>query len=295
MRPRGWGGLAGLVLLTAACGGGDGADGTSEATISGMNGSEGVIAIWEAGTPAFGIFVPSERERGATDEAGNRLPPLYTAEGARTLAQDPMLDYLFLNLEGAYDVDAVHAMVEGLDDAPGDHRPTLLVRIQTIEDAGPDATRAHVAEVVAAGADGLVIPHVRSPEEARLAVSFIEATDADVWSPANPDGTFIYMLMVEDVDAIEAVEEIVSVPGYSMLSCGIGSLTGAMGGDREGAEAACEEVMRLGAERGMPSMMTASADNMAHRIEQGYLGILIGGTPEQWTELIRMGRQAAGL
>ena len=64
---------------------------------------------------------------------------------------------------------------------------------------------------------------------------------------------------------------------------------------RDNAEARLQEVMRLGAERGMPSMMTASADNMAHRIEQGYLGILIGGTPEQWTELIHMGREAAGL
>ena len=295
MRAPGWRWLVGLALLSTACGGGSDADGPSEATIGGTGEMQGVIEIWEAGTPAFGIFVPSERERGATDEAGNRLPPLYTADGARTLAQDPMLDYLFLNLEGSYDLDAVHAMVEGLDNAPGDHRPTLLVRIPTIEDAGAEATRMRVAEVVAAGADGLVIPHIRTPDEARLAVSFIEATDADVWSPTNPDGTFIYMLMVEDVGAIETSEEIAAVPGYSMLSCGIGSLTGDMDGDREGAEAACEEVMRLGAERGMPSMMTASADNLAHRIEQGYLGILLGGTPEQWTELIQMGREAAGL
>ena len=163
-----------MALLSTACGGESDTDGPSEATISGTGEIQGVIEIWEAGTPAFGIFVPSERERGATDEAGNRLPPLYTAAGARTLAQDPMLDYLFLNLEGSYDVDAVHAMVEGLDDAPGDHRPTLLVRIPTIEDAGAEATRMRVAEVVAAGGDGLVIPHIRTPDEARLAVSFIE-------------------------------------------------------------------------------------------------------------------------
>ncbi len=295
MRAGRWVWLASAALLSSACGGEGDADGTPQATISGTDEREGVIAIWEAGTPAFGIFVPSERERDATDAEGNRLPPLYTADGARALAQDQMLDYLFLNLEGSYDADAVNAMVQGLDDAPGDHRPTLLVRVPTIEDAGAEATRMRVAEVVAAGADGLVIPHVRSPEEARLAVSFIEETGADVWSPANPEGSFIYMLMVEDTGAIESAEEIASVPGYSMLSCGIGSLTGDMGGDREGAEAACEEVMRLGAERGMPSMMTASADNLAHRIEQGYLGILLGGTSEQWTELIQMGRELAGL
>lgn len=294
MRARRLAWLTVFAVLAGACGGGSDEEGGSEATISGTGESGGVISLWESGTPAFGIFVPSERERGATDAEGNRLPPLYTAEGARALAQNELLDYLFLNLEGAYDSEAVRAMVEGLDSAPGDHRPMLLVRIPTIEDAGAEATRARVAEVVAAGADGIVIPHVRDPEEARLAVSFIEETGADVWSPSNPDGTFVYMLMVEDGGAIEDAAEIVAVPGYSMLSCGIGSLTRDIGGDAEAAEAMCEEVMRLGAEAGMPSMMTASANNIDERIEQGYLGLLLSGSSEQASEVIRMVWEASG-
>src|SRR5690606_16937044 len=154
---------------------------------------------------------------------GNRLPPLYTAEGARRLAQHEELDYLFLNLEGSYDSDAVRAMVEGLASAGAENgeRPTLLVRVPTIEAAGEDATRQRVREIVALGADGVVIPHVRSPEEARIAVGFFEEAGADVWSPSNPNGSHIAMLMVEDKGAIAAVEEIVAIPGYSMLSCGI--------------------------------------------------------------------------
>ena len=292
MRRTGW--ILTTALLTA-CGSGSETDSASSAaSISGGGEDVGVIALWEAGTPAFGMFVPSERERGATDAEGNRLPPLYTVEGARRLAEEPLLDYLFLNLEGAYDPAAVHALVEGLDASTSDHRPTLLVRLPTIEAAGAEATRAGVAEVLAAGADGVVIPHVRDPEEARLAVSFFEEAGADVWSPANPDGTIIAMLMVEDVGAIESVEEIVAVPGYSMLSCGIGSLTGAMGGDREGAEAACERVMNLAAQVGMPSMMTVSPENIVHRVEQGYLGLLAMGTVEQSAEVIRTGRMTAG-
>jgi hypothetical protein len=295
MRRIGW--LLTLALL-AGCGG-DGADSVpagdgGEASISGAGGNgSAVIALWEAGTPAFGIFVPSERERGATDAEGNRLPPLYTAEGARALGDNPLLDYLFLNLEGLYDAEAVSALVEGLDAGTTGHRPTLLVRLPTIEDAGAEATRQHVAEVLAAGADGVVIPHVRDPEEARLAVSFFAEAGADVWSPENPDGSIVAMLMVEDPGAIEAVEEIVAVPGYSMLSCGIGSLTGAMGGDREGAEAACARVAQLAAERGMPSMMTADANNLEARMER-YLGILLSGSVEQASEVILRGRELAG-
>lgn len=284
---------AGLVALLAACGG-DSVEDSSEPSISGSVERPRLIALWEADTPAFGVFVPSERERGATDADGNRLPPLYTAEGASRLAQNGRLDYLFLNLEGSYDTGAVTAMVQGLDDAPVDEPPTLLVRVPTIADAGAEATRSRVAEIVAAGADGVVIPHIRDPEEARLAVSFFQEAGADVWSPANPDGTFVAMLMVEDEQAVESAAEILAVPGYSMLSCGIGSLTGDMDGDRDAAEAACEEVMRLGAEAGMPSMMTAGAENIVHRIDQGYLGLLLMGSTAQVNEIIETGRAATG-
>jgi len=281
--------LAGI----AACGGSEDSGESPRASISGAVETP-AIALWEEGTPAFGIFVPSERAPGSTDENGNRLPPLYTVDGATALAENPLLDYLFLNLEGSYDADAVQALVSGLDAADTPNPPTLLVRIPTIEAAGEDATRAHVAEVLSFGADGVVIPHVRSPEEARIAVGFFEEAGADVWSPANPDGTVIAMLMVEDVGAIEAIEEIAAVPGYSMLSCGIGSLTRAMGGDREGAEAACQNVRDLAAERGMPSMMTADANIIGNRIEQGYLGLLLSGSMEQAGEVIRTGHEIAG-
>jgi len=293
MRRLGW--VLAAVWLVAACGGDDAAPASSStgASISG-GGSEGAIALWAAGDPAFGMFVPSERPMGATDEQGNRLPPLYTVAGAQALGQNPLMDYLFLNLEGSYDADAVDSLVAGLDAGTTGHRPTLLVRIPTIENAGAEATRQRVAEVLARGADGVVIPHVRSAEEARLAVSFFQEAGADVWSPANPNGTIVAMLMVEDPGAIAAVEEIVAVPGYSMLSCGIGSLGGAMGGDREGAEVACERVMRLGLERGMPSMMTANANLLEQRISQGYLGILLSGTTEQASELVRTGHALIG-
>jgi 2-keto-3-deoxy-L-rhamnonate aldolase RhmA len=42
--------------------------------------------------------------------------------------------------------------------------------------------------------------------------------------------------MIEDRGAVAELEAIAAVPGYSLLSCGIGSLTRDMGGDAPGAE-----------------------------------------------------------
>lgn len=254
------------------------------------------LATWKQGGSAFGIFVPSERPMNATDASGNRLPPLYTENGAQALGANPLLDYLFLNLEGAYDAGAVKAMVAGLSRAPAGDRPTLLVRLPTIEDAGEDSTRARVKAVLAMGADGVVIPHVRSTAEAKLAVSFFREARADVWTPANPKGKIVAMLMIEDTSAVRVMEEIAAVPGYSLLSCGIGSLTQNMGGRAKAAEAeaACQRVRDLAEKAGMPSMMTANAATLRDRITRGYRGLLLMGATAQTDSLIRAGREAVG-
>jgi 2-keto-3-deoxy-L-rhamnonate aldolase RhmA len=280
--------LASLLPLALACGGADTtADTTADTPAAGSATTARTggpaLARWTSDGTAYGMFVPSERDPAERDSAGNRLPPLYTEAGARALASDSLLDYLFLNLEGAYDEAAVRTLVAGRD--AGTHGPTLLVRVPTIEAAGADSTRARVARILA-----LVIPHVRSAEEAQLAVSFFEG--ANVWSPANPSGTVIAMLMVEDQGAIAALDAIANVPGYSLLSCGIGSLTRDMDGDRDGAEAACLRARELASAQGMPSMMTANAESLADRLAKGYRGILLSGTQAQAGEVIAAGRTA---
>ena len=250
-----------------------------------------LVELWANGVPAFGVFVPSEQPR--RDADGNRLPPLYTREGAERLARNPLLDYLFLNLESAYDGAAIDALVAGLATVDATRRPTLLVRIPPIERDGEPAARERVHDALARGAGGIVIPHVRNPSEARIAVRFFEEAGADVWSPQNPNGRVIAMLMIEDPRALEAAQAIADTPGYSILSCGIGSLTGALGGDREAGEAAAEVVLGQATRVGMPSMMTANRSNIVHRIDQGYLGILLQ-MGEDTADLIRVGRTAAG-
>lgn len=291
--PVAWTALAAIALFVSACGGDDAAsDGAPEPSMSAAGPARTtLIELWSQGTPAFGVFVPSEREMGARGPDGERLPPLYTAEGGARLAQNPLLDYVFLNLEGSYDPEAVSAIAEGLDspDAVGDK--TLLVRIPPISADGEDAARSRIAEALAAGADGIVLPHVRSPEEARMAVGFFEEAGADVWSPQNPDGTVIAMLMIEDPGALAAVEEIADLPGYSVLACGIGSLTQALG-DRQAAEAGNLEVLMHATRVGLPDMITANADDVAQRVDEGFLGLLMSG-PEADAH-IEVGRAAAG-
>ena len=249
-----------------------------------------LIALWASDVPAFGVFVPSEQPR--RDADGNRLPPLYTREGAERLARDSLLDYLFLNLEGAYDGAAVDTLVAGLSTVSAGERPTLLVRLPPIERDGEQATRGRVRDALTRGADGIVLPHIRTPAEARVAVRFFEEAGADVWSPANPEGRIIAMLMIEDPSALEAAQPIADTPGYSVLSCGIGSLTGALDGDRAAGEAGAAVVLGHATRVGIPSMMTANRANIVDRLRQGYLGLLLQ-MDDETAETIQFGRTTA--
>jgi 4-hydroxy-2-oxoheptanedioate aldolase len=240
-----------------------------------------VLDLWPQGKVAFGVYAPSEAERGK--------PPVYTAAGAATAAANPLYDYVFLNLEGAYDAAAVKAYGEVLKKTS---RKTLIVRIPPISKDGADATRARVKEILDAGADGVTIPHIRDIDEARLALSFFTAAKANVWSPSNPKGTKLAMLMLEDPKAIAQRKEIADLPGLSILACGIGSLAAAMGGDRAAAEAGTQQVLVETKRVKIANMLTANAKDVETRVKEGFLALLMQGA--QADEAIKIGRAAAG-
>src|SRR5262245_48847207 len=218
-----------------------------------------VLDLWPQGKVAFGIYAPSEAERGK--------PPVYTAEGAAKAAANPLIDYVFLNLEGAYDPAAVKAYGAGLKKAS---RKTLIVRIPPISKDGADATKARVKEILDAGADGVTIPHIRDLDEAKLALGFFEAAKANVWSPSNPKGTKLAMLMLEDPKAITQRKEIADLPGISILACGIGSLGQALGGGpegRAGAEKGTQQVLEETKRVKIANMLTANAKDVEQRLK----------------------------
>jgi 2-keto-3-deoxy-L-rhamnonate aldolase RhmA len=276
-----WGVLAGFVLLS---GGGEARQSRAA-----------VFDLWNAGRPAFGIYVPNEspgrRARGEMPAQPPAGPP-YTAAGAERLAANPLYDFLFLNLEGGYDAAHVGAVVEGLRSGRTARRPALLVRIPPISSDGAETTAARVREILASGADGVTLPHIRNVDEAREAIGFFRAAGADVWSPANPTGSTIAMLMLEDPDAVAQAAAVADLPGYGILACGIGSLRGALGGDRAGAEAGVQRVLAESKRAGLVNMLTASPADVERRVGEGFLALLMQGASAD--EAIRLGRAAAG-
>ncbi len=235
----------------------------------------GVFALWASDRPAFGVYVPEA-----------------TREGGRTLAENPLYDYLFLNQEQAFDAVAVQDVVAGVADAGEPVPPAVIVRIPPISAVGADATRARMHEVLELGADGIVLPHVRSLDEARQAIAFVQETGASVWSPENPDGDVILMLMLEDPETVAQARAFAELTGYSILACGIGSLRGALGGDQEAAEAGARHVLEEARRRGLADMITATPATIAGRVAEGYLALLLSGGSAD--EAIRIGREAAG-
>jgi beta-lactamase class D len=253
--------------------------------------SHGLAELWTQGRPAFGVYAPNENP-GPRGRGQPPQPAVYTRGGGEKLGMNPLYDFVFLNLEASYDAAAVKAMADGLRGPTAVSRKALIVRIPPIDKDGAAAARARVKEALGNGADGVTIPHVTSVDQATLAISFFRDANADVWSPSNPGGRVIAMLMLEDPDAVAHANEVADLKGYSILACGIGSLTQALGGDRAGAEAGTQKVLAEAKRAKLPDMLTANPQDVAQRVKEGFLALLMQGPTAD--EAITIGRVAAG-
>ncbi len=255
-----------------------------------------VLNLWAAGKPVFGVFVPNEnaqqgRGQGRGDPSAPRPKPVYTVAGGEKLAMNPLYDYVFLNLEASYDADAVKAIAQGLRSKQAVNRKTLLVRIPPFH-LDETAGRARIREAFALWADGVIVPHVQSVDEAKRVLQAFHEAKVNVWSPSNPGGEKIAMLMIEDPGALEQRKEIADQQGISVLACGIGSMTQALGGNREAGEDATQKVLVESKRVKVPNMLTANAQDVEKRIKEGFLALLMQGAGAD--EAIKIGRAAAG-
>jgi hypothetical protein len=308
--------LAGIVAAAFA----------SAPSASAQRHSNGLIDLWMQGKPAFGVFVPNEaapppgQRPGAPGAAGGGAPgagapgagapgapgagaagargagqrpkPVYTEAGGQKLAANPLYDYLFLNLEGAYDSAAVKAIATGLAKGAGaGARKSLIVRVPAWHE-DPAQGRVRLREVFAAGADGITFPHVENLDEAKQIIAAAQAEKVNVWSPDNPKGDKLLMMMLEDPTAVAQAAEFANLKGYSVLACGIGSLRGALKGDGAAAEAGTQKVLAETKRTRLPNMLTANAKDVEQRIKEGFLGLLMQGQGAD--EAITIGRKAAG-
>jgi 2-keto-3-deoxy-L-rhamnonate aldolase RhmA len=251
------------------------------------------IDLWNQQKVAFGVFVPNEdptpREPGAP--RAEMKPAVYTAAGGEKLAANSLYDFVFLNLEPRFDPEAITAISQGLRKG-GAPRKTLIVRIPTPEADGIDAVRVRIKRAFDLGADGVTVPHIRNLEEAKQVLGFFRDTKVNIWSPSNPKGDKLAMLMLEDPKAVEQAKDIAGLPGYSILACGIGSLAQALGGNREAAEAGTQQVLAETKRTKLVNMLTTSTRDVEQRVKEGFLGLIAQG--QNADEAIKTGRAAAG-
>ncbi|MDX1578418.1 MAG: aldolase/citrate lyase family protein, partial [Gemmatimonadota bacterium] len=266
-----------LLLGLAACGAEDVDRETRDTARSGdASRSAGenphlrIVRLLAEGEAVFGIF------------SGDHTP-----RAGAAMAENRETDFVFYSLEsGPFDLDAMAAYAEAMEEAAGDRGThPLALRIPPIRD-GADEARERVRLGLDAGVAAIVFPHVESAEDARIAV---EATRASGLWPLDPDGPHVNMLIVEDRTGVENAPAIASTPGVSVVFAGPGDLSRAYDRDAEAVEEATQTILAACLEAGVPCGITAGADDIADRLEQGFRVIIVTEP-----EALAVGRDAAG-
>lgn len=229
-----------------------------------------IAELLASGQPVFGIFSGDH-----TPEQGARMAALREA------------DFIFYSLEdGPFDIPAMRAYIQAMRDAARqagvEPRPVLL-RVPPITDTA--ATRRQVQQGLEAGADGIVFPHVSTPEQARAAV---EVMGQDVWT-ADSQGRRVSVAIVEDQEGIANAAQILPVPGLSVVIPGPGDLRRAYDGDMQAVENAIQTVLAGCQQNGVACGITAGVDDIGTRLQQGFRMIIVTEP-----EALAAGRQAAG-
>jgi 2-keto-3-deoxy-L-rhamnonate aldolase RhmA len=191
-------------------------------------------------------------------------------------------DFLVIDAEhGAINVESVQMMLQAMsatETAP-------LVRL-------PGSQRAYATKILDAGPCGVIVPMVNSRDEAIAAVQVaryppegtrgIGLGRAHRFDPAIRDeylktanASMLVGIQIEHRDAVDRVEEIVTVPGIDLVLLGLADLSGSLGhaGDPEHSEVriAVEKVVnttrKAGVALGIP---VGGAGDIVARVEQGF-------------------------
>lgn len=146
------------------------------------------------------------------------------------------------------------------------------------------------------GVDGIIIPLVRTKQEAEDAVRAIKYPPVgergaglaraqcyglhmgEYLSTANDD--VMTILMIEHIDAVNNIEEILSVPGVDSVMIGALDLSGSMGllGQTSDprVEEAVQKVLKASIKAGIPCGTITDPKGAKERAAQGFTNIIIG-------------------
>lgn len=195
-------------------------------------------------------------------------------------------DYLWIETEHAA-MDVAHA--QSLIQAVGGRCP-CLVRI-------PDKDEVWVKKALDTGCDGIVVPQIRSADQARQIVAWslyppegrrsVGVSRAHGYGMAFQDyvetvnDELIIVLQAEHADAVENIAAIVEVAGVDAVLIGPFDLSGSLGvlgqTDHPRVLEAIDTVRRHCQQAGMPLGIFAANLAMARRyIEQGFTLIALG-------------------
>jgi 2-keto-3-deoxy-L-rhamnonate aldolase RhmA len=143
-----------------------------------------------------------------------------------------------------------------------------------------------------AGASGRLIPHCSPYAEARELITDLVFPPigrrgaggggrATQWGLDGPeeyrrggDHGVVRVPMIEDPQAVEEIEQILSVPGVDAAFIGQGDLTQTLG-DRKAAQAMVDRALAACVEHNVPAATTAYADDVEQRFRQGFKWLAI--------------------
>ncbi len=225
-----------------------------------------------------------------------------------TLAAEMMahvgFDWLVLDAEhSAFDIHSLQMMMQAI----GTTDTVPMVRV-------PWNDPMELKRTLDAGAYGVVIPMVKSAEDARQAVQAVrypplgERSFGSVRGPlyagadynVTANDEILLVLQLEHVEAVRNVGEILAVPGFDAIFIGPNDLGASMMTEpgvrppREQVEAACQTILDACQGAGIPcGYHCGSADEVNRRIAQGYqflalsmdTGFLVNGARTEWEKV----------
>lgn len=160
-----------------------------------------------------------------------------------------------------------------------------------------DASPAKLLSVLDDGATGVLVPHVSSPEKARAVVAacryrggkrgISNTTRAGgfgrrgLWEHVDTqDAEVTVIAMIEDPEALDVLDEIVSVEGLDAVFIGRGDLTVALGASDQNAPSvrhATERIIEAARLAGKPvCVMIAAASDSGPFMEAGVSAFIVG-------------------
>jgi 2-keto-3-deoxy-L-rhamnonate aldolase RhmA len=214
------------------------------------------------------------------------LVTLASPEAADALALAG-LDWLFVDMEHSPVLDPA-AVLRIVQAVAG--KADVLVRVPTNDDVW-------ITKVLDTGADGVIVPCVNSAEQARRAVSAAKYPPLGRRSvgitPAHgygadfagyidrANGSTALVVQIEDIAAVEHVDEIIATPGVDAAFIGPYDLSGSMGKlgqvDDPDVQRAIERVVDGCAQVGMPlGFFSMTTDGARKALQRGIRFLAVG-------------------